>query len=228
MTVVRFPNGTVLDHIAFAVPDTRLGCEQLEELTGVAPHLMSEPEPGAYYWSGGLNLGGGQMLEVLGPNPAFQGFHPFHALLSSITEPRLLFWYILVDDMATYGQAAAAAGRPLTTVETVDPEDQTYSAYSRASLSGPLDPVVPNVIRWTRRRKAFTGDAGEVTLSAFRLGHPDHQELTELFARLDIAQAIAPAPTSVLELELNTPRGVVTLRGEGNLAAGFSLPPGNN
>jgi hypothetical protein len=66
MPVLGFPNGTVVDHIAFAVPETRAGCEHIADLIGVEPYLMAEPEPDAYYWSGGLNLGDGRLLEVVG------------------------------------------------------------------------------------------------------------------------------------------------------------------
>jgi hypothetical protein len=227
MPVIRFPNGTVVDHIVFAVPETRAGCEHIADLTGVEPYLMTEPEPGAYYWSGGLNLGDGQLLEVVGPNPAFTSFHPLHALLSSISELRLLFWYVLVDDMSAYGRLAAGAGRPLTAIDSVEPEDQSYSAYARASLSGPIDPVVPNVIRWTRRREHFRGASTGATMRGLRLGHPDHEGINALFAELGIAQGVDPAETSTVELDLDTPRGLVTLRGEGNPAAGFSFPPGS-
>jgi hypothetical protein len=228
MGVIRFPNGTVVDHIAWSVPDTAAGCAELAELTGVTPYLMPEAEPGAYYWSGGLNLGDGQLLEIVGPNPAFEGFHPLGALLKSIAQPRLLFWYVCTDDMQAYGRQAASAGRPLTTVESVEPEDPDYSSYERASLSGPIDPVVPNVIRWIRRRAEFRGPSTGVTLQALRLGHPENDSISMLFAALGIDQAVTPAEQSTLELDLDTPRGVVTLRGEGNPAAGFSFPPGNS
>lgn len=227
MTIQKFPNGTVLDHIAWAVPDTVAGCEQLADMTGVRPHLMDRPEPGAYYWSGGLNLGDGQLLEVIGPNPDFDGFHPLLALLRAIGEPRLLFWYVHVDDLEGLAVLARAAGRPLTPIEHVEPEDPTYSAYKRCSLSGPIDPVVPNLISWSRRRQEFTGGSTGATLTAFRPAHPEADQINSLFATLGIDQAVGHAPEPTLELELSTPRGSVVLLGVGNLASGFVLPAGN-
>jgi Glyoxalase-like domain len=223
--VIRFPNNSMVDHVAWAVPDTVAGCEAIADLTGVKPYLMAEPEPGAYYWSGGLNLGDGQFLEVVGPNPAFEGFHPLLGLLRSIPEPRLLFWYVHIADIETFADAALHAGRPLTEIETMDNGDTAASSYRRCSLSGPIDPVVPNIISWQRRRREFTGPSTGATLAAFRTSHPDAQSLNALFEALGIEQHVELAEAATLEVDLHTPKGLVTLRGVGNPAAGFTLPP---
>jgi hypothetical protein len=222
MTLTRFSGGSMLDHIGWATPDAPSGCARLAELTGATPFLMAEPEPEQWYWSGGLPLGGGQLLEVIGPAPAFSAHHPLHGLLRALPAPRL-FWYVGTDDIDAFAAAASAAGVTVSPIETNDyPAESGLSCYRRCMLlgsTGGFDPVVPSVIQWTRRRAEFDSSATSgVTLRRFELQHPDAAGISVLFEHLGIDQPIRRGPEPALTLVLDTPNGVVELEGRGNPA----------
>jgi hypothetical protein len=208
----QFPDGTWVDHVAWAVPDTIAGVEQLRELTGAEIEVPPEPEEGQWYLSAGLPLGAGRFLEVIGPAPGVVG-HPFAELLRALPTPRLLFWYVRATDWDAATRLAEGAGWPLSRIEEVD--DPQFHAYRRAGLGPDLDPVVPNVIEWRRRRSTWRDDA-ECAIERFDLGHPDHDSIATRLAALGIAMDVAPAERPTLTLHLRTRAGAVRLDGVGN------------
>jgi hypothetical protein len=217
MTAIhRFPDGTWLDHVAWAVPDTAAGVEHLRALTGADVHVPDAPETGQWYLSAGLPLGDGRFLEVIGPAPGVRG-HPFGEFLRALPEPRLLFWYVRATDWDEVERLARGAGRPLSRVEDVD--DPDVHAYRRGGLGQELDPVVPNVIQWRRRRPGSLDD-GTCRLASFTIGHPEHSSIAHLLTTLGVDMPVAPAPSPRLDLELATPNGVVRLEGVGNPLTG--------
>lgn len=223
MGLITFTNGSMLDHIAWAVPDVVTGCRELADLTDVEPFLSPEPEPGQWYWSGGLPLGNGQLLEIIGPAPAFQGFHPLRAMMAGLATPRLLFWYVGTDDIDAFVAHAAGVGVVSTPIEANEHAPESgLSSYRRAILLGPsggFDPVMPSVIQWTRRRPEFDASgASEVMLDVFELEHPAAAAMQSLFDKLGIDQHVSPGAEPVLRLKLNTLNGPVTLDGRGNPA----------
>jgi hypothetical protein len=218
MSVVTFANGSVLDHIAWAVPDTVAGCEQLATMLGVEPTVL-ETEPGQWYRSGSVTIGHGQALEILGPAPDYPHFHPLRALLSTLSEPRLLFWYVGTNDMDAFAAAAEAAGRPLAMADSVTSDDPSASTYRRAMIGQGFDPAVPSVIQWIRRRQGqHDTTGGACTIEVFDVFHPAAAALQSVFDGLGIAQRVQPGDQPGLRLTLGCPRGTVVLEGFGNPA----------
>lgn len=216
-TIVTYPNGSMLDHIAWVVPDTKQGVEQIADLTGAQPFLMPEPEPGAYYWSGGLVIGDGpQLLEIIGHNPNYEGQHPFFQLLRSFPEPRLLFWYIALNDFDAFATQADTAGAPLSNVDHFVPPDESFSEYKRGVIGSQFSFVLPNVIQWIRRRKdwSHTPDRS-CSMRSFVIEHPDPDALEQRYAQLGIVQPVHKGAQPALRLTLSTPRGLVDLSGVG-------------
>ena len=212
MAVHQFADGMWLDHIAWGVPDTVAGVEQLRELTGAEMFAPGEPEAGQWYLSAGLPFQDGRFLEVIGPAPGVTG-HPLGDLLRSLQEPRLLFWFLRVENWDDLARRTEAVGRPLSRIEEVD--DERFHSYRRAGIGPGLDPVMPNVIEWRRRRPGSTDD-GVCRISDFRLGHPDPSSINAVLAALGTDMTVAEAARSTLTLELSTPNGVVRLDGIGN------------
>jgi hypothetical protein len=208
----RFPDGQWLDHVAWAVPDTGAGVAQLRELTGAAIDTPPAPESGQWYLSAGLPLGEGRFLEVIGPAPGVHG-HPFADLLRSLPGPRLLFWYVRVVDWDAAAALAESAGWPLSRIEEVD--DPQFHSYRRAALGPDLDPVVPNVIEWRRRRSTWRDDA-DCAVERFTVGHPDHESIATRLAAIGILLDVVHDEQPALRLELRTPNGSVRLEGLGN------------
>ena len=99
--IIRRSHGFQLDHIGLGVPNTRDGVKWVEEKTGAKVDLH-DPEPNQFYWSGSLAIGENSFLEIIGPNPNYKKFQPFGALLKTLSEPQLLFWYVAVEDFAAF------------------------------------------------------------------------------------------------------------------------------
>ena len=226
-TIVTYPNGSMLDHIAWVVPDTKQGIEQIADLTGAQPFLMPEPEPGAYYWSGGLVIGDGpQLLEIIGHNPHYEGQHPFFHLLQSFPEPRLAFWYIALQDFDGFATQADAAGTPLSNVEHFVPPDESFSEYKRGAIGSQFSFLIPNVIQWIRRRKDWTRHPDRsCTLHSFVVEHPDPEDLQQRYAQLGIVQPVQQGAQPALRLTLSTPKGLVELAGVGEPLEALSQDP---
>jgi hypothetical protein len=212
IVVHRFSDGGWLDHIALGVPDTLAAVEQLRAQTGAEIFSPEEPETGQWYLSAGLPLDEGRFVEIIGPAPGVDG-HPFADILRSLPEPQLVFWYLRTGDWDTVATRADHAGWPLTRVEEVD--DPRFHSYRRAGFGHRLDPVVPNLIEWRRRRPGST-DNGVCSITEFRLGHPEPAPIAGLLTALGCDQPVELAPRPSLTLDLATPHGPVRLEGIGN------------
>lgn len=213
-TIITQPNGSMLAHIAWVVPDTKQGVEQMAELTGAQPFMMPEPEPGAYYWSGGLVIGDGpQMLEIIGHNPHYEGQEPFFHLLRSFPEPRLLFWYIASNDFDAFAAQAEDSGNSLSNIQHFMPPDESFSEYKRGMIGSQFSLVLPNVIQ--RRKDLASHPDRSCTLHSFVVGHSDPDALEQRYAQLGIVQPVQRGTQPVLRLTLSTPKGLVELAGVG-------------
>lgn len=210
--VLRRGHGLVVDHIGLGVPNTAAGVAWLEDKVG-AKCWMSEAEPGQWYWSGALSIGADSFLEVIGPNPAWPKFQPFRAMLTKLRAPRLLFWYVAVNDFDAYAARAAAAGAPMERVERIGPSAAHGADYTRGNLGPGFITQRPNVIEWRSRPPRMDLDRS-CRLIDFRLSHPQAPKLRAVFAALDIDVPVIEAPSSI-GLTLETPKGRVDLDNPG-------------
>jgi hypothetical protein len=206
-------NGMVVDHLAVGVPDTKEGMAWIAELTGAEPFIAT-PEPGQFYWSGGLSLGDGCFLEVLGPNPEFSGFNPMLAAIRGFRTPRPIFWYVGTTDFDAFSSRARAAGAPVERVQAVRHETEGRTVDYRRGVLGPgFRSERPCVIQWLERTPR---DGMDDRCRLLRLGlrSPISDRLNAQFAALGIDVPVEQGPAS-LRIELATPKGTVTLEGEG-------------
>ncbi len=213
MSLVLDRGGSPLDHVAIGVPDTVAGVKAIGERIGITPRL-TEPEPGQFYWSGALPLGAGRFLEILGPNPAYQGFNPFIEMVKRLEGPRPLFWYVATDDFAAFQAAAKQAGAPVERVETVTHDIRgVHTDYTRGYLGRGFLSVSPNVIEWRSRYELMAEGEGPAFLG-LDLWHPEADRLNRTFAKLGIDQTVTNGPHK-MALRLGTPNGEVEFAGEG-------------
>ncbi|WP_299328854.1 VOC family protein [Parasphingopyxis sp.] len=209
--LIHVRDGSPLDHLALCCPDTRAGIAKVAEITGVTPEL-GDPEPGQFYWSGGIPLGQGRFLEILGPNPNFRGFNPFMETIRSFDELRPAFWYVGTRDFAAFREAAKAAGAPVQRIETIRYErDGNRVDYQRGILGPGFKGTRPCVIQWNQRPPQMNAPAA-LTLRSLRLSDPDAVELRSLFATLGIDQPVAQGPAHIA-IDLDTPNGPVSFEG---------------
>ncbi len=210
---------TEFDHVALATRDTEEGVAWLAERTGASP-FITEPEPGEWYWSGALPLANGASIEIIGPNPAYQGFHPFKELFKRYNTPAVLFWHLGTSDFDRLAVIAKAAGAPMERIEHLD-SDTPFGRrlYSRAILGPGFMSARPCVIQWKERPQRPGMDAPVCAATRFAVQCSDPEPLNRVFDALGLDLRVTRGPHRV-EVDLDTPNGLVTLSGEGLTFAG--------
>lgn len=215
VSILRRAHGFQLDHIGLGVADTEQGVAWLRGKTGAEVYLQ-DPDPGQWYWSGALPIAEDSFLEVIGPNPSWSRFQPFRALLKTLDEPTILFWYIAVTSFADFEALARRHRAALERVECVnlDEASTALAAYTRGYVGPGFMTQRPNVIEWVRKPDWLLGKAPECRLSEFRLGHAEADDINRAFRGLGIDVEVARSP-SAIGITLECPNGVVTLENAG-------------
>ena len=205
--IIRRSHGLQLDHIGLGVGDTREGVKWVEEHTGATVELH-DPEPDQWYWSGSLSIGEVSYLEIIGPNPEWTKFQPFNALLKSLKEPQLLFWFIAVMDFKKFQATARENKVKLQQIEAIniDARDDKNASYWRGVIGPGFMTERPNVIEWVRRPQRETNTPAQCRLKGFRLANPDADQINSVFQSLGIELSAANGPSKI-GITLETPRG---------------------
>ncbi|MEM8958515.1 MAG: VOC family protein [Pseudomonadota bacterium] len=205
----------VFDHVVLGTRDTADGAAQVAELCGTEP-IMTEPEPGQWYHSAALPLGGGAMLEILGPNTDHQGFRFFKSILARYDRPEPVFWHLGTADFDAFCAVAKAAGAPVERIEHLNSNTpHGRRTYTRGILGPGFRTVRPCVIEWTARPKRPGLEADPVcSIKAFKLTSPKAAEINKAFQALGVDLTVENG-TDRLSLVLWTPRGEVTFAGPG-------------
>lgn len=215
--ILRRSHGQQVDHIGISVPDTEAGVAAIKARTGAHVELH-DPESGQWYWSGALLIAPDSYVEIVGPNPDFDGTHPMRSLVERLTEPTIMFWYVATDDLQALAVEVAAAGGAVEHMEWVNVEEDNpaFSRYGRAILGPGFIPQKPCLIQWDRqvRRMGEHGVETECNLTSLELFHPTAEQANALLERLDIDARLQPGP-SRLRLTLQTPNGVVVFDNPG-------------
>ena len=223
--IIRRSHGFQVDHVGLGVADTEAGVAALEAKVG-CPVTLHDPEPGQWYWSGSLGIGDHSFLEVIGPNPSWRTFHPFHTLLTTLPEPRLLFWYVAVSDFATFSQRAKKAKFPIQRVERVNvgPDQcEDRPGYTIGYATRQFVTQLPNVVEWKRWLQLPAEDP-RCELVDFRLSHPAAKKLNKVLEAVGVEERVAHGPSSI-GLSLKTPRGRLDLENPGIDVRGASMIP---
>lgn len=213
--ILRRSHGFQLDHIGLGVRNTEDGVKWVAEQTG-ADVQLHDPEPGQWYWSGSLNIGEDSYSEVIGPNPDWKKFHPFGTLLKTLTEPKLLFWYIAVTDFKAFQKLAAKHKGKLERVEAinVDNPDTGYASYHRGYIGPGFLSERPNVIGWLRKPDRVQDIVPTCKLVDFKLANPKADQINPVFKALGIETEVTNGRSSIA-ITLETPNGLWTIENEG-------------
>ncbi len=213
--IIRRSHGFQLDHIGLGVPDTEEGVKWVEEQTGAKVDLH-DPEPGQFYWSGSLAIGDQSFLEIIGPNPNYKKFQPFAALMKTLTEPRLLFWYIAVENFAVFQDLARQTKAKLERVEGVNIEgaEAAQASYWRGLIGPGFLSERPNVIEWIKRPNRESQTAPECKLTDFQLANPQADKINKVFANLGIDTTVSKGRSSIA-MTIDTPNGRWVIENEG-------------
>lgn len=212
--------GWDFDHVVLGTRDTREGAAWLAEQTGAAP-VITEPEPGAWYWSAALPLPDGAMIEMLGPNPDHSGFHALKSVLPRYAVPEPIFWHIGTTNFSRLCQVAGAAGAPVERIEHLDSDSpRGRRRYSRGILGPGFRTVRPCVIQWAERPNRPELSNPICTVTRFALQCPDPASLNRVFESLGLTVR-ATAGEQRLTLELETPEGAIAFDGPGLVFEGL-------
>ncbi|MEL7041572.1 MAG: VOC family protein [Pseudomonadota bacterium] len=213
--IIRRSHGFQLDHIGLGVSDTEAGVKWVEAKTGAQVDLY-DPEPGQWYWSGSLAIGESSFLEIIGPNPAFKTFQPFAALLKTLSVPRLLFWYIAVEDFAGFQALVRQQKAKLERVEAIniDGGETAQASYWRGYIGPGFMSERPNVIEWIKRPARESDAAPVCQLTDFRLANPQADAINAVFRKLGIDAELTNGPSSI-GVTIDTPNGLWTIENEG-------------
>lgn len=213
--ILRRGHGFQVDHVGLGVADTEQGVEWVRKQTG-AEVTLKDPEPDQWYWSGSLTIGEDSFLEVIGPNPAWGRFQPFGALLKTLTEPTLLFWYIAVSDFDAVAELARAEKVKLERYEEVNLNGASpnHASYKRAYIGPGFMSERPNVIEWVRKTGSSIEHSRSCALTDFRLANPDAQNINSVFQSLGIDLEVKRG-TSSIGLTLETPKGAWSIDNPG-------------
>ena len=218
--ILKRGHGFQLDHIGLGVEDTERGVAWVQEQTG-ADVALHDPEPGQWYWSGSLAIGEESFLEIIGPNPDWKGFHPFRTLLQTLSEPKLLFWYIAVTDFEAFRSLAKANRAGLERVEAIniDRASPDQASYRRGYVGPGFMTERPNVIEWLYRPDRMAAHEPVCKLTDFRLANPASDTLNAVFDALGIEVRVDNGASSI-GLTLETPNGPWSIDNSGIKWAG--------
>lgn len=213
--IIRRSHGLQLDHVGLGVPNTEAGVKWVEEKTGAKVDLH-DPEPGQFYWSGSLAIGEHSFLEIIGPNPDYEKFQPFAALMKTLSDPQLLFWYVAVKDFAAFQALARKAKAKLERVEAVNVEggDAAQASYWRGLIGPGFLSERPNVIQWLKRPNRESEETPVCKLTDFRLSNPQADKINNVFEKLGIDVPVAKGASSI-GVTIDTPNGPWSIENRG-------------
>lgn len=204
-----------LDHLLYATPDVDATVADLEERFGV------EFAPGGRHRDWGtrnriLPLGDRLYLEVIGPDtsaPAPEGGRILG--VDGLEGPSLAWWavrpFLLPLTCGEFETAGYVPGEIVQGRRELDGGGELAWQMTDPHVRL-LDGLLPLVIDWDYG-SSHPGDRATpgVSLSDFRLEHPEHEELSTEFGHLGL-RPVHPGQAPALIATFDTPRGIVELR----------------
>ena len=207
-----------LDHLLIGSPTLEDGIRWLEERTGVRATIGGS-HPGLGTWNALASLGPRQYIEIIAPDPAQAGTETFYVPdLRDFDAPKVTTWAARGEGLAKsfpaslpgdFSCEAARQGRRLRADGTrlawtlAFPKHREYSAF---------DGGLPFFIEWeSAENHPGTSTPPGLTLRALRFSHPQPERLREGLVALGIDGTVNRGAAASLDVELETPRGVVLL-----------------
>lgn len=208
-----------LDHLLIGAATLESGIGWLEERTGVRA-TAGGSHPGLGTWNALASLGPRQYIEIIAPDPAQPGVETFYVPgLRDFEGPRVVTWAARGASLASgfaSGLPAALScepSRPGTRVRADGKRLAWTLAFPRHRTEGNFGGALPFFIEW----ESLEDHPGRstppgLTLRSLSIQHPKSESLTRALASLGIECAVSPAASAAIQVELDTPRGIVVLR----------------
>jgi hypothetical protein len=201
-----------LDHLLYATPDVDATVAELEGRFGVEFRAGGR-HPGWGTRNAILPLGDRTYLEVIGPDEAQPETEGRRILdVDRLGRPRLAWWAVRPLRMAltcgTFETAGFVTG-PVIQGERRQGDGSRLVWQITDPRVRLLDGLLPLVIDWEGASHPGAEGSG-VTLTEFRLRHPDHATLSPTFVALGLPPVHAGTAPELAAV-FDTPNGAVTL-----------------
>lgn len=180
-----------IDHLLWAVPDLRAGIDYFEELTGVRP-VEGGSHPGKGTRNALLSFGGGQYIELLGPDPEQDLATVSGGFVQDITArpgPGLLTFAMHCTDMTALAAAAAKAGLPFQgpfDSSRAQPDGTKIHWTLSHTTGSAFGLYLPFYIDWLDTKHPSVTVPGGLELLDFEVVHPQATELAALYETLGV------------------------------------------
>ena len=203
-----------LDHLVYAAADLESAVAWFAEATGMSP------VPGGRHLGQGtrnylVGFGATSYLEIIGldrDNPPDPGV-PVPFGVDRLTQPRLVAWAVHpadIDAAVTASRDAGADQGEIWPMSRRTPDGAVLRWRLASGRPAPLAGVTPFLIDWGTTPHPASVTASRVSLTEFRVTHPDPATVRGVAAALGIALEVG-AGSARLHAVLDTPRGPVTL-----------------
>jgi hypothetical protein len=212
------PARDALDHLLIGAPTLESGIRWLEERTGVRA-AMGGSHPGLGTWNALASLGPRQYIEIIAPDPAQAGIDTFYVPgLRNFDVPRITAWAARGEGLAKpfpaslQGDFSCEPARQGTRLRPDGTRLAWTLLFPRHRSNNLFDGALPFFIEW----ESYAHHPGKstppgLTLHALCFSHPQTDSLKEALAALGIDGTVSRAAAASIDVELDTPRGVVLL-----------------
>lgn len=208
-----------LDHLMWEELRLSEGERRFAALTGVTPAFGgNHPDMGTH--NSLLSLGQGKYLEIIALDPAhLKAANLSEETLSNFT-PGLFAFGVRTYDLARVGQLVSAGGLKVSDVHSISRQspDGRMLRWQTVVVEGhdfgafiPFFTLCGDMVH-----PSETAPKG-CDLLEFSVGHPQHRQLSELYAALKINVPVLESEQPQLRAVLSTPKGKVVLDSGGGV-----------
>ena len=207
-----------LDHLLIGASSLTDGIAWLETKTGVRAAIGGS-HPGLGTCNALASLGPRQYIEIIAPDPEQDGIPTFYVPgLRGFKDPRAASWAAQAEDLGADFAAPLPTGFTAEGPRTgsrIRPDGTRLSwtlAFPTHREHGSFGGAFPFFIEWAspEAHPGRTTPSG-LTLRSLTLGHPDPRSLKEALFGFHIEGDIRASNEPCLRVELESPRGLVTL-----------------
>lgn len=212
------PFASALDHVLIGAPTLEAGIDWFEERTGVRA-ARGGAHPGLGTWNAVASLGPAQYVEIIAPDPDQPGEETFYVPgLRDFHGPRIATWAASADNLVSRFSSNLPDGivcEPPRRGSRVRPDGTRLAwslAFPKDAICRNFDGMLPFFIEWG----AGCPHPGLSAPSALKLlsmsiAHPAPAALNDALRALGIEDGAHEGREASIRVELETPRGAVTL-----------------
>ncbi len=207
-----------LDHLLIGAATLEAGVAWLEAQTGIRAGSGGS-HPGLGTWNALASLGPSQYIEIIAPDPSQPGVETVYVPgLRDFPEPRIATWAASASNLAAGFELTLPpdlACEPVRRGSRVRIDGTRLSwtlAFPRQREHGSFAGALPFLIEWdSLANHPGSSTPSGLKLCAMTLRHPEDAGLRDALGSLGLAGALDHASRASIQVELDTPRGVVVL-----------------